>query len=344
MIYHTIRNSGRISRFAGLALVSTWILQPSFAQAFEGRINATVTQGNQTEALRYTAGTNFLRVEMTAISRPNPVDILDRTSGMLTLLFPHNRSFVRLQPLMGTSTLPPGFPQTPGALPPGIGPQTQPIGVPVRPNLPPSPGMLGNSLPGIGPTNLPGIPAPPHLPVIPDRPAMPATPSGLPLGIGPQASAPNPPGVPAIRQMPAMPNMGRAGGMPVMPMIPMMGEAVELKATGDKTNLLGFACEKFEIQQRGETMEIWATDQLLPFQYYIRNQPRRFGPQKIEDKWGDALRAKKLFPLLAVLKSGGGGERLRFEVKSITPEEIADQDGTLFQPPVGYQEIQPLPF
>jgi hypothetical protein len=64
----------------------------------------------------------------------------------------------------------------------------------------------------------------------------------------------------------------------------------------------------------------------------------------IEEKWGDALRAKKLFPLLAVLKSGGGGERLRFEVQSITPEKIADQDGTLFQPPADYHELEPLPF
>ncbi len=344
MICHTIRNSGRISQFAGLALVSIWILQPSVAQAFEGHIYATVTQGSQTEALRYTAGTNCSRVEMTGSNWPNPVDILNRTSGVLTLLFPHNRSFVRLKPVTETSTLPPGFPHTPGALPPGVGPQTQPIGVPVRPNLPLSPGISGNSLPGVGPANLQGIPAPSHLPVMPDRPAMLAMPAGLPPSIGPHASAPNQAGVPAIPQMPAMPNLGGAGAVPAMPMMPMMGEAVELKATGERTNLLGFACEKFAIQQRGETMEIWATDQLLPFQVYVRNQPRRFGPQRIEEKWGDALRAKKLFPLLAVLKSGSGGERLRFEVQSITPETITDQDGTLFQPPAGYHELEPLPF
>src|SRR5271154_5222655 len=66
--------------------------------AFEGRITATVTRGNQADALLYTVGTNFLRVEMTVTNWPNPVDILDRNSGELTLLFLNNRSFVRLKP------------------------------------------------------------------------------------------------------------------------------------------------------------------------------------------------------------------------------------------------------
>ena len=66
--------------------------------AFEGRIHAVMTRGSQTDALLYTVGTNFLRVEMTATNWPNPVDILNRNSGELTMLFPNNRSFVRLKP------------------------------------------------------------------------------------------------------------------------------------------------------------------------------------------------------------------------------------------------------
>lgn len=37
-----------------------------------------------------------------------------------------------------------------------------------------------------------------------------------------------------------------------------------------------------------------------------------------------------------------GPERVRFEVKSITPEKVTDD--SLFQPPSDYNEIQPLPF
>jgi len=75
--------------------------------------------------------------------------------------------------------------------------------------------------------------------------------------------------------------------MPMMP--PMMMEPLSLTATGDRTNLLGYACERFEIKRRGEGMEIWATTQLLPFQPYVPNQPHRFGPRGIEEQWGDLL-------------------------------------------------------
>src|ERR1017187_5507518 len=59
----------------------------STAVAFEGRIHAVLIQGNETNALLYTAGTDLWRVEITATNWPNPVDILDRNSGALVLLF-----------------------------------------------------------------------------------------------------------------------------------------------------------------------------------------------------------------------------------------------------------------
>jgi hypothetical protein len=119
---------------------------------------------------------------------------------------------------------------------------------------------------------------------------------------------------------------------------------MELKTTGGKTNLLGYMCEKFEIKQRGETMEIWATDQLLPFQNYVRNQAPRFGPRMIEEQWAGLLTAKKLFPLRASLHFDEGAEQYRFEVQSVTPQKLNDEDMKLFLPPDGYFEIQPLPF
>jgi hypothetical protein len=302
------------------------------AFAFEGWINAVMTQGNETNALLYTVGTNSVRVAMTATNWPHPVNILELKSGAVTLVFPHNRSFVRLKPTAMTPSGPepgvrssaftrPGPPEggtpnqtQPGGLPPGIGPQTGapgPSQLPIRPIQFPS---------GIGPTNLPGIPAPP---------------AGLPPGVGPQAQAPNAPGVPAMPQMPAMPKM---------PMLPMPGEAIELKATGETTNLFGFACNRYELKEGGETLEVWATDKLLPFQPYLRNQQPRFGPRMIEEQWPGLLTAKKLFPLRATLRFDNGAERFRFEVKSITSEKITDTDGKLFQPPTDYHEMKLLPF
>jgi Domain of unknown function (DUF4412) len=160
---------------------------------------------------------------------------------------------------------------------------------------------------------------------------------GTPAPLPPDATPGSAAGRMPAATMPPMP------AMPMMP--PPMMDKVELNATGEKTNLLGFACERYEIKQRGETMEIWATDQLVPFHPYVQNQPHRFGPRMVEEQWGDLLKTKKLFPLLAVLKFENGQERFRFEVKTITPGKIEKEDeAKLFEPPPDYHEIQPLPF
>jgi hypothetical protein len=176
---------------------------------------------------------------------------------------------------------------------------------------------------------MPPIPTPPGgLPAGSDPQSNKFSPDNMPPGVGPQST--NSLGVP-----PALPSMH-------LMMPPMMNEKIELKPTGKKDKILGFECEQFEIKQRGETMEIWATDQLLPFQYYLDHEPHRLAPRMLEEQWPELLKAKKLFPLRASLRFDNGTERFHFEVKSITPEKLADKDGKLFQPPEGYTEIQPL--
>jgi hypothetical protein len=132
--------------------------------------------------------------------------------------------------------------------------------------------------------------------------------------------------------------------MPAMPMPMMPGAKLELQVTGQNTNLLGFACQQYVLKQRGETLEIWATDQLLPYQSYLQNQPHRFGPQRIEEQWPVMLTDRKLFPLLVRLRYDNGAERFRFAVQAVTPQKLTDEEAKLFQPPEGYFEIQPLPF
>jgi hypothetical protein len=100
-----------------------------------------------------------------------------------------------------------------------------------------------------------------------------------------------------------------------------------------------------ELKQPGEVMVIWATDQLLPYQPWQPNPPPRFGPRMIEDQWGGELvKAKRLFPLEDTWRFENGPERLRFEVKTVTLEQIDDRDGQRFQPPAVYHELDPLPF
>ncbi|PWU16934.1 MAG: hypothetical protein C5B50_12305 [Verrucomicrobia bacterium] len=232
------------------------------APGFEGIINAVTKQGNETNALLYTVGANSMRLELTAASSdesratfPKPVDIVDRQTGVLTLLFPHNRSFVRLKP---------------------------------------------------GAENAP-------------RSAMP----------------PMPPMAPGMSPPPAM---------PPMPPMTRLAEKRELKVTGETTNLLGLACARYEIKERGQTLEIWATDKLFPYQPYVSRQASRVGPRGIEEQWPELLKARNLFPLLAILKFEKGPERFRFEVKSIKPGKLTEADTKAFQPPPGYREIEPLPF
>jgi hypothetical protein len=131
-------------------------------------------------------------------------------------------------------------------------------------------------------------------------------------------------------------------GMPMMPP-PTMGR-MELHDTGLKTNLLGYVCKIYQIRQFGETMMIGATDQLLPFQPYLKSQPHHFGPQRLEERWGYLMKANNLFPLFATLKLDNGSERFHFEVTSIASHDLSNDETNRFQPPPEYAEIQPLPF
>lgn len=282
-----------------LALVFLLVLKLELSLfAFEGQITAKLTRGSETQTFLYTVGTNCVRLERGETNRPYAINLIALDTDAVTLVFPHNRSFVRLP--VTTNPVAPRFPAG--------------IPAPAMPAMPAAPAMPASM--NIGPTNLPGMPVPPNFP---------APPGGMP--------SPSP-----------MPMTGLGGGMPAMPMMPMPGEILELTATGDKTNLLGRACDKYEIKQRGQVMEIWATEELFPFRTWQQNQLPRLGPPMIEEKWAGLIRAKKLFPLLAVLKFDGGGEPLRFEVTAIKPEKIKDPDGTLFQPPADYHELEPLPF
>lgn len=221
----------------------------SSAPPFEGQIDAVLTRGEQVTPLLYTIGAKALRLETAQEKSVEPVDLVDLESGALTILFPHNQSFVRV------------------------------------------------------PMGAVGKPAPPP------RPAMPAAGAQLP----------------ALPPIPAPPR-----------------PKAELKPTGKKEKILGFDCEQWEIIERGETVEIWATAALVPFRAYVREFARRFGPGALEDAWGEQLTARKLFPLRAVLHDETPNERFRFEVKSIKPGKIADEQ--LFQPPPGYTELNPPSF
>ena len=268
------------------------------AFGFEGRIAAVLSKGNETVPIAYTVGTNMLRIESTGSNQLSPVDILDLQSGTLTLLFPHNRSFVRVK-------------RAGLGVPSGKESNTKPVALAQESKI--NLQQAGSFPPGVPASAL--------------RQAKFDSPTRLPPGFEPQD--------------------GTVGAGPAT-VAPAMLEAsagmLVLQTTQQKTNILGFACRKYELKRQGETLEIWATDELIPFQAYVRSQTPRFGPRTTEEEWPALMTSRKLFPLLATLRLDNGPQRFRFEVISVTREKVTDPDGKLFRPPADYVESRPLPF
>jgi hypothetical protein len=188
----------------------------------------------------------------------------------------------------------------------------------------------------------------------------PSTPAGFPSppvgigpkggeamrGVGPQFSPP--PGFPSPPPMPQMPNNSGAGpgvmpAMPMMPPMPGISGTPELKKTDKTKTIQGFECTLYTISDRGQTFEIWATDDsaFYPFRLLQRDYMRRhFGPQMVEEQWPELLQKKSLFPLEATLRmEPNGQERLSFKVDKIEKKPIGDW-AALFSPPKDFSEIQ----
>src|SRR6516162_8634047 len=149
-------------------LVLSFHFSIASAGAFEGRMSVTLTRGGKTQTLLYTVGTNQLRIECSQAERPYAKDIVSLDTDALTLLFPHNRSYVRLKDAGAHAP----SPVPPSALFPGVGPGAHPNA------------RDQHALP-LPPKNIDGT----NLPVMPPMPQMPSLPQ-MPPGVGPRASGP----------------------------------------------------------------------------------------------------------------------------------------------------------
>ena len=277
--------------------------------SFEGTVSASFTRGGtDTKKFLFTRKGNQLRIEDADKSKPEPINIVDLDAKKLTIIFPHNSTFVhvdlipplrdRAQP--GAPNLPPGFP-TPPNIP------AAPIGARPGPAIPPPP----------------GIPSPPPLPAMPPMPNNRAP-----------AGALNMP-------MPPSPGFG-APGMPPMPAMPGAFVVSELKKTDKTRTIHGMECTLYTLRDRGQNFEIWATNDsvLFPFRLLQRDyMSRHFGPQMLEEQWVELLQKKSLFPLEATLTmEPNGQERLSFKVDKIEKKRI--DDAAAFSPPKDFYEIQ----
>jgi hypothetical protein len=329
-----------------LALALVAVSPFSFASdkndTFEGTVSATLTRaGTDATQFLFTRKGNQLRIENADKSKPEPINVVDLAANKLTIIYPHNSTFVHVD--LAKAPAQPGVPQ----MPPGF---------PTPPNMNASPG-LGAPNSGAATASAPPRPAispPPGFPTPPPMPSM------------PQTQMQNPGG-------PAMAGTG-AGGAPALPnpmMMPPMpammpGGAPELKKTDKTRKIQGFDCVLYTISDRMETFEIWATSDsaLFPFRLLERNyHNRHFGPRMLEEQWIELLQKQSLFPLEATLRmdvrphparpaaNGGkeiapssvehGQERLSFRVDKIEKKKIdPPQADALFKAPENYYEIQ----
>jgi hypothetical protein len=307
-----------------LALPFLTLLGAEKDGGFEGTLIVTQTRGDVSTHTLYVRKGDELRIENPDKSKPEPINIVHLGAKKLTIVYPHNSSFVVVDLTRTPSLAGVGDPggQMPGASAP-VGP--------------------GSTIPATGrPAILPppGFPSPPPMPSMPPMPSNPMA-SGMPMPPTHGFGAPG---------MPPMPGMGGFGAVP------------ELKKTDQTKKIQGFDCTLYTLSDRGETLEIWATPDaaLFPFRLVQTNyQSRHFGPVILEERWLDVLRNQSLFPLEATLRTdlaaapagppragqqnrvpeaNPGRERYSFKVDKIEKKKI-DNSEELFSPPKDYSGI-----
>src|SRR5688500_8899947 len=89
--------SSRLTRSHALLLgASVLACVTGQGATFQGKIRATMTRGSDTVPILYTVSSNSIRIEVTGSTYPHAINLVDRKSGALTLVYPHNRSFTRV--------------------------------------------------------------------------------------------------------------------------------------------------------------------------------------------------------------------------------------------------------
>ena len=105
------------SAIAGLLCFAVQMLAAEREGKFEGTVKATLTRvGIPPTELLFTRKDDQLRIDAAATNKPEPINILDLTSGKLNLVFPHNSTFAQVAPTK--TPAPPGKTAGPSSPPP----------------------------------------------------------------------------------------------------------------------------------------------------------------------------------------------------------------------------------
>jgi hypothetical protein len=117
---------------------------------------------------------------------------------------------------------------------------------------------------------------------------------------------------------------------------------VKLEKTGRTAKILGYDCEEYVMTDRGDSTEMWLTEQLGSFMGLGGGNPMggMMGGRKAKADgaaWEKLLKDKKgAFPLRIVSRDPRGKEKFRLEAKKIEPGKLSDD---LFAPPADFQKF-----
>jgi hypothetical protein len=266
---------------------------------FAGVVTARLTRGTASSQFVFTRKGNQLRIENTT-NQLEPINIVDLAANKLTIVYPHNTTFVQLD--LTKKAAPSAAPPMPA----------------LTPNQAGAPAQLG---PAISPP--PGFPSPPPMPSlshsqVPNKPAMGQALPAIPAGAGM--------GMPMM--MPPMPIPGGSGAFELK----KTDKTKNIQGFNCTLYTIGNRGEEFTTWVTDDAV-------LFPFRLIEHNLLRRFGSQQIEENWPELLRDKSLFPLEAIfLTQSGGQSRLTFRVDKIDRHKV--EDNKLFEPPKNYIEIE----
>lgn len=110
-----------------------------------------------------------------------------------------------------------------------------------------------------------------------------------------------------------------------------------LRRTGKKQSILGYACEEVLVNDEDQEVQIWGTHQL---EHVIEGFSRTFGQMRPSSegagahRWEEALIDLKLFPLKEVKKRKG----VVVESDEVTGVEAKKVDAARFEAPAGYEK------
>lgn len=116
----------------------------------------------------------------------------------------------------------------------------------------------------------------------------------------------------------------------------------KIEKTGRTEKILGYDCEEYVVTDKGDSTEMWITEQLGSFMGLGGGNPMggMMGGRKAKADgaaWENLLKGKKgWFPLRVVSRDGRGKEKFRLEAKKIEPGNLPDD---LFAPPADFQKF-----